>query len=631
MADLNFEDVRKKFPQYNDLSDEQLAQGLHKKYYADLPFDKFSEKIGYKKAQPDTSAMTVQTGGEGDAFSGVQETVQPSKLSYPEQIKEAGSAALGIAAAGGRGAAKTMLGTPGDIESLLAYKLPEFLGAKKTPEAEQVQVFPRSDTVGKMLESLGAGVTPEKYKGFETAGEVLGGLKGYGGRVSEIAAPVVEKGSEKAKTAYDILKGTEGKTGIESLVSRLKSGEIEKTVVPQRGTTPEDLRIIKNEIAGADADLSGASALEKIKANVNALQAQRQKIAAETYGAARSSMDARTAGGDVFQESEPGKDLIAYFKNKITPVDGQIAVSEAEEREINGIMRDLVGKTERVEPSAILNEAGEPVTAASLKTSYSSPDVLRELLRKLRDRANGSIAEGYGALNQQRAGDFAEKLAQSLGEWDGELAKADKIYKEQSALLHPTRTTRGKAATKREKYDMNEYAVDPKTVAPKFFSSRQGVEQFTDLVGGNVAAVEQEAEKYALSQLKGKSPEAMRSWFNNAQNAGWLNYDTLPKTTAEIAKRIYALEYETVAKPISEVVKNFTSGVIKAEELPSKLKAALSGKDYPTEPVKRLMSEIDATEKALNKTKAARDLVKKLTIGGGLLGAGFEARKILGQ
>lgn len=44
---LTFDDVRNRFPQYNDMSDEQLATGLHKKFYADMPFEQFASKIGY--------------------------------------------------------------------------------------------------------------------------------------------------------------------------------------------------------------------------------------------------------------------------------------------------------------------------------------------------------------------------------------------------------------------------------------------------------------------------------------------------------------------------------------------------------------------------------------------------------
>lgn len=43
---MNINEIREKYPQYNDLSDEQLAQGLHQKFYSDLPYEEFSSKIG---------------------------------------------------------------------------------------------------------------------------------------------------------------------------------------------------------------------------------------------------------------------------------------------------------------------------------------------------------------------------------------------------------------------------------------------------------------------------------------------------------------------------------------------------------------------------------------------------------
>jgi hypothetical protein len=39
---------RTKYPCYNDLSDEELSRALHKKYYSDLTFEDFSNRIGYK-------------------------------------------------------------------------------------------------------------------------------------------------------------------------------------------------------------------------------------------------------------------------------------------------------------------------------------------------------------------------------------------------------------------------------------------------------------------------------------------------------------------------------------------------------------------------------------------------------
>jgi hypothetical protein len=41
-------DLRKQYPQYADVSDEQLAKGFHEKFYSDIPFADFSAQIGFK-------------------------------------------------------------------------------------------------------------------------------------------------------------------------------------------------------------------------------------------------------------------------------------------------------------------------------------------------------------------------------------------------------------------------------------------------------------------------------------------------------------------------------------------------------------------------------------------------------
>jgi hypothetical protein len=39
-------DIRKQFPQYADVSDNDLAQAFHQRYYKDIPFDQFATEIG---------------------------------------------------------------------------------------------------------------------------------------------------------------------------------------------------------------------------------------------------------------------------------------------------------------------------------------------------------------------------------------------------------------------------------------------------------------------------------------------------------------------------------------------------------------------------------------------------------
>jgi len=64
MAGITMQDVRAKFPQYNDMSDDALASALHQKFYADMPQDQFYSKIGYspKPAAPAENPQDMSFG-----------------------------------------------------------------------------------------------------------------------------------------------------------------------------------------------------------------------------------------------------------------------------------------------------------------------------------------------------------------------------------------------------------------------------------------------------------------------------------------------------------------------------------------------------------------------------------------
>jgi hypothetical protein len=70
---MKLSEIREKFPQYNDLSDDALIIGLHKKFYSDIPIGKFTQKIEYDTAQSDpTEGMSGADkflAGTGKAFT----------------------------------------------------------------------------------------------------------------------------------------------------------------------------------------------------------------------------------------------------------------------------------------------------------------------------------------------------------------------------------------------------------------------------------------------------------------------------------------------------------------------------------------------------------------------------------
>lgn len=111
------QEVRTKFPQYSDMSDTDLAEGLHKKYYADMPFGEFAGKIGYRRKWPEMLVQANESmGGNAlDMASGFGHAV----MNPSETIRGLGSLATG------------------GIDNLIGIGLDAFGVDRGTPSPEQ--------------------------------------------------------------------------------------------------------------------------------------------------------------------------------------------------------------------------------------------------------------------------------------------------------------------------------------------------------------------------------------------------------------------------------------------------------------------------------------------------------------
>lgn len=81
---MNIQEIRKKYPQYNDLSDQELAAGLHKKFYSDLPFGEFARRIGLQAEVP-----AAPTAPEVTPAQRVAAVETPPPVVSPEEIAPA--------------------------------------------------------------------------------------------------------------------------------------------------------------------------------------------------------------------------------------------------------------------------------------------------------------------------------------------------------------------------------------------------------------------------------------------------------------------------------------------------------------------------------------------------------------
>lgn len=62
-------EIRAQYPQYDDLSDEELAGAMHRKFYSDMPFDAFAKRIGIGGPKP--SRATDEMSGTDRFTAGI--------------------------------------------------------------------------------------------------------------------------------------------------------------------------------------------------------------------------------------------------------------------------------------------------------------------------------------------------------------------------------------------------------------------------------------------------------------------------------------------------------------------------------------------------------------------------------
>ncbi len=245
------QEVREKFPQYNDMSDEQLADALHRKFYSDMPFDQFAAKVGL------TAPQTVAE-GKTDRERSWGETATDAVKSFGTGIEQG---TIGLFNMGGDIAsfAKNSVG------SLFGFT-PEQLQAMDQAKAQLgIGVPATSEQVTKKIES----VQGPLYKPQTTAGQyantvgqfVPGAVAGPGSVVRKGALAVVPGVASEAAG-----QATEG-TAIEPY-ARVAGALAGGVTAAQRGNvgTKEMLKKVgKSEEAYAKVEAATNEAYNKLR------------------------------------------------------------------------------------------------------------------------------------------------------------------------------------------------------------------------------------------------------------------------------------------------------------------------------------------------------------------------------
>jgi hypothetical protein len=515
----------------------------------------------------------------------------------------------------GTGAAEILPNKLGGGKAAEATKFLQQYGNPETQETGRILPFMApvgaAATGGKILTSmflgaLGGATTPTgetdevaRYKDKALNALISGGVGGGG-------ALVVKSFNYLA----DMLKGAKSKVEIDKLMGDFYSGKTEESLFPGRVMSPDDLKNLQNEAASAPAsDVTGQSMLDRIDAYIQGLRDQRRTVGKTTYGAADESMAAKHDAGNFWQESPSGQKFIASLEDQISTIT-ETKETTGVRTELERLIRDLRGESIPQVESQVLDALGNPIETAAAANAYSRPEVLREVLRKLRDAGKGYPEEGYNAIKQDRAKELADGLAKSISGWDENLMLADMKYRDASKLLYPSQTRRGKAALAGEKFDRAELAADPASVPSRFFNSKQGVQQLTDLVGNDKQFVEQAATQHAMRSISEMTPDNAAKFLR--ENNGWLNYELLPQTTSKIAQYVYQRQYEPMVAPIKEMITKYEKGLISPTELPAAVRTILANKSTSVEASREIAQQLAKIEQIQSKEKQAQGLVTAL-------------------
>lgn len=172
-------DIRRQYPQYSDMSDQQLAQSLHAKYYSDVPFDQFSRQIGYAQPQQQPQRMTA-----GDWLRAT------NPLTLPEFAAErlsrmptrSGSIMAGLRDGLSLGGGDELSGVQAAGVSMLTGASPQQAAQAYTQAQDQERQNLRDQMLARPV-STGAGqLAGSLVPGFGTAGIVTRGA-GTAGRI----------------------------------------------------------------------------------------------------------------------------------------------------------------------------------------------------------------------------------------------------------------------------------------------------------------------------------------------------------------------------------------------------------------------------------------------------------------
>jgi hypothetical protein len=640
------QDIREKYPQYKDVSDEELAKGFHDKFYSDMSFEDFSSKIGLKTKPTGISPMAETGGTEEGGKAAImyptgkrrpvaQESITPTKIAEtvfgkgtPQEApieERLGKVAettgiVGAGAIGLKALAPSMI-SGGEAMMAKAPGLPlkAVGGALAAGGALAQRMGPRE--IASVAGSAGAGETLEQMLsqiGAPREFQVLGGGLGVGiGQLAleypGIIADYLVKGVRG--TVPNLIRGL----GIEIQSTAEKNASKLRTEANQKakdeilaGDTKGAATTLETGLKGgiaerqkaieADRILAQSAAQSEILKRQKLLQQQQATVAKPIAKAPDEETFAGQLQGEIFATQKPLVEQRATQYSQL--LDDATASAQAKQAEgnfwqtseegqsVKSYWQDKIAKREL--PTAEANKVEKLLKdiygdAQTPPLDIKGVDVL---IRQLGERGKyGAEVSGAEGIDKTLAQDLRRTITKGIGERGKETGG---IYSwepkfGQAKGLYSEQSDLLKAwETKTGRKTLGE-ETKPLEIPKQYFSSRAGYDDLVSQLGGNKAKAAEYGRQYA--QLKTQdltTPKELNKWLSDSKN-GWV--DNVPGLRQQIEKKAIAAEQsEKLAKQIPVLESNLKQWNTSVDNKVKNLYSDIMGDEKPGFAIQRMIT-----------------------------------------
>ena len=418
-----------------------------------------------------------------------------------------------------RGVIANTLGGPVDIANLalegvdygakklgydtkLATKEP-FLGSeyigRKMQETGMVSPKrrPTAELIAGLAPSLVTGGVAGVRAGVKGIGKMIGGGKDL---AAELQATTAGKTAEEIAAAGKKATTAEKRAGATEKIAERESGKGEAAY----GQLPG----VQNKIAEADVTI-GQRLKTKADDVYNKLKSTRAANAEKNKTAAFNAAKQKELAGAKVEDTESYKQVMKEIKGMLNDPETKLAVATLEP-----IKNPLLQIKRALDPRYV-DEAG------IVRGKPISFEGMEDLRRFLRDRSYGLPAEGFDAINQQKAGKLADSIERVMEEFSPGIKTFISQYRKDSAPLQAFQSKLGKSLVGEQKGTT--IATTAAQDIPKaVFKNKENFDNFVDAIGGDKKLAQAEAQKYFAGQLQGKDATQARKFIDDRNTRAML-------------------------------------------------------------------------------------------------------------